>query len=253
MKNIVLLCLALLSFAPPALGETKPKYGPAGMPRAQPLGASHDYFQSAKNPAPDFWAMIGYYVPQMNPYSCSAAAVAMTLNAAKFGQPKTSDDKVILQAELLDKVKSDHWKARLSEPGHQGKHGVELDRLGRVVKAAFHAYGFPRASVKVVHVDRADAAAKKELLRVLTQNESSKKDFVIANFNQQVFTDDADAGHVAPIGAFDAKAGRVLVFDPDRDYYEPYWISVDTLLAGMATLDKGAGAHRGYVVIETGE
>jgi hypothetical protein len=39
----------------------------------------------------------------------------------------------------------------------------------------------------------------------------------------------------------------VLILDPDRQWYEPYWISVDTLLAGMATKDSGGTAYRGLV------
>lgn len=230
--------------------ESKPKYGPKEAPRAQPLVFSPSYFQSKKHPAPDFWSLIGFYVPQMNEFSCSAASVAMVLNAARAKLPKTSEDAVITQPALLEKVAVEQWKQRLSAEGAGGEHGTSLPRLGKITEAAFKAYGFPNVTVKVVHVENTSAETKRELVKALVQNEKSSKDFIIANFNQQAYTDDADAGHIAPVGAYDAEKDRVLVLDPDREYYEPYWISTETFLAGMATKDKGSSLNRGYLVIQ---
>lgn len=155
------------------------------------------------------------------------------------------------QKDLLEKVNVEHWKALLSPEGHEGHHGTTLEGLGRITEAALKAYGFPSASVHVVHAETSPAS-KKALIAALKENEKSARNFIIANFNQQSFTDDADAGHIAPLAAFDSGKNRVLVLDPDRDYYEPYWVSVDTLLAGMATKDKGANANRGYLMIDLG-
>jgi hypothetical protein len=55
---------------------------------------------------------------------------------------------------------------------------------------------------------------------------------------------------VAPIAAYDQKNSRVLVLDPDREWYEPYWVSEDSLLTGMATEDTTAHAFRGYIKIQ---
>lgn len=227
--------------------DTKPKYGPSGAPRAVPLAQSNQYFRTAI--ATDFWSLIGFYVPQFNPYSCSAASLSMVLNAARVGLPKTADDTVVTQKALLEKVTVEQWAARLSEPGVDGAHGTGLDRLSRIAEAAFKEYGFDHVAVKAIHLTDASAKTKKELIEVLEANEKSPKDFIIGHFNQQAFTDDADAGHIAPVGAYDAKNQKVLILDPDREYYEPYWISVDTFLAGMATRDKASDGQRGYLVI----
>lgn len=229
--------------------DVKPKYGPKGAPRATTLVYSSEYFRS--HPAPGFWALIGYYVPQTNGANCSAAAAAMILNAARAKLPKTADDKLILQSELVEKVNVEHWKERVSNDGYQGEHGTSLDLFGRLIEASFKAYGFDKVSVRIVHAENTPGA-KKDLVAALKQNEKSSNSFIVANFNQQAFTDDADVGHFAPVGAFDAAHSRVLVLDPDREYYEPYWVSVDTFLAGMATKDKGANKNRGYVVVNLG-
>lgn len=248
-----ILALAAFASAVTLGAETKPKYGPAASPKATPIGLSPGYFQLQKHPAPDYWALTGYYVPQFNGYACSVGAVTMAVNAARVRMAKTADDKVVTQPDIIEKVKAEHWKERVTEVGYQGVHGVELDALGKITEAAFREYGFPKAKAKVVHVNDTSAATKKALVDALVRNEKSDRDFILANFNQQAFTDDADVGHIAPIGAYDAALGRVLIMDPDRDYYEPYWVSVDAFLAGMATKDKSVNAFRGYVIVDKGE
>lgn len=247
----LLTCLLILSFSSVSIAA-RPKYGPAGNPRATSLPSSREYFQSPKHPAPDFWALIGYYVPQFNGYSCSAASVSMVINAAQAGKPKTADDKVISQQELLDKVTTEHWKERLSPKGFHGEYGTSLDQLRSIVESAFKTYGFKKVTVRAVHVENTSSDVKRELVKILRQNEKSNGDFVIANFDQRIFTDDAEVGHIAPVGAFDEEKERVLILDPDREYYEPYWVSLDTFLSGMATKDSQSKLNRGYLVVTLG-
>ena len=37
--------------------------------------------------------------------------------------------------------------------------------------------------------------------------------------------------------------------EPDREWYEPYWVSDERLLQAMATIDGETGKSRGYVRI----
>ena len=129
-----------------------------------------------------------------------------------------------------------------------------MDQLGVEVEKSFKAYGFNEAKVEVIHVDDLSPVTRDKVHNVLVENEKTAKDFIIANFIQGVYTGDADAGHIAPIAAFDTKTKRVLVLDPDRDWYEPYWVSEETFLKGMNTQDKNAGAkYRGLVWVHTGK
>lgn len=242
-------------FLLPLLGlaeERKAKYGPRVAPLATPLALSHEFFQDPKNRAPDFWSLVSYYVPQFNGAACSVASVAMILNAGQVERirAQTSEDKILSQEQLLDQVKVENWRERMSALGFKGSHGISLDRLGKVLQAAASMYGFPNAKVSVIHVNSKDRDSKLRLVKDLKANEASANDFIIANFNQKVFTDDAEVGHFAPVGAFDEEKDRVLIFDPDREYYEPYWVSVDTFLAGMATKDHAGVENRGYLWIQ---
>ena len=84
----------------------------------------------------------------------------------------------------------------------------------------------------------------------MIENEKSPNDFIVANFNQKVFTVDTDAGHIAPVGAYDAEKRRVLILDPDREWYEPYWVSEERFIEGMNTKDSENNQFRGYLVIQ---
>lgn len=247
-----ILVISFLVFNSAAWADpVKPKYGPEGKPYATPLSQSRDYFQSPKHPAPDFWALIGYYVPQFNDAACSVASVSMVLNAARTAMKKTADDKLVLQTDLLDKVDIQNWKDRIGESGYGSRkiHGVNLDALREVTEAAFRANGFTHAKAEAVHVKDVTRATLSRVEKILIQNEKSTRDFVLANFTQKAFTDDSDAGHIAPVGAYDAARKRVLILDPDRQWYEPYWVTLKRFVEGMNTKDSESGEFRGFVVV----
>jgi hypothetical protein len=75
---------------------------------------------------------------------------------------------------------------------------------------------------------------KKKLHEALVQNEKSADDYIVALFIQGRYTGDPEGnhgGHFAPVGAYDGK--RVLILDPDREWYEPYWVSEEVFFEGM--------------------
>ncbi len=225
-----------------------PKYGPQGAPRAVPLSQAPEYFRSGAA-APDYWAMAGFYVPQFNGAACSVASVTMALNAARASLSKTSEDKVILQEALLKQMGGE-WKKRVAPTlGLSGVRGVTLDLLAEFAQAAFRRNGFPEAQAVAVRLDPKFRTSLAQLQKDLEENEKSVTDFILANFDQKVFTDDSTAGHISPIAAYDSKLRRVLVMDPDREWYEPYWVSDQTLLEGMGTTDPESQKLRGYVRI----
>ncbi|MDD5629629.1 MAG: hypothetical protein PHU21_11230, partial [Elusimicrobia bacterium] len=105
----------LLACAP--LQAANPKYGPAGKPLAAPLARDHAYLLQPGRPAPDFWRLNSFYVPQSDAYSCGAASVSMALNALlNADRPRSDQERNITQEEPLDHVKGD-WQALPSPPG----------------------------------------------------------------------------------------------------------------------------------------
>ncbi|MFL5812201.1 MAG: phytochelatin synthase family protein [Bdellovibrionia bacterium] len=246
MKSLSLMAFALIlsvhTASPANAAESKPKYGPM----ANVLSQSHDYFKSA--PAPDFWALIPYYAAQMDESACSVASVTMITNGARVGKKLTADDELVTQQAIAEKVLHKAWHKGMMKKAMG--YSTNLDELGEIAREAFEKYGIHVKSVEVVHADAIDEKTKAKLHEALVENEKSAHDFILLNFNQKVFTGDAEVGHISPIGAYDEKNHKVLVMDPDRKWYEPYWVSEETLLMGMATKDSSTQRNRGFVWIK---
>lgn len=218
-----------------------PKYGPAAIR----LHDDNAYVRA--QPAPDFWALMPYYLPQLTDSSCSVASVAMLVNALRADAPLTASDRLATHTQLLERTAHADWTRAVANGGD----GVGLKQLGPLIRQALAAYSIDVVSVDVLHA--ADAASTAELLTrvraLLIENEASDRDFIVVNYLQSVLTGDPDGavGHIAPIAAYDAANRRVLVMDPDRDWYDPYWVSDEALVAAMATTDSTSGRSRGLI------
>jgi hypothetical protein len=215
-----------------ALAE--PKYGP------EAVRLHDDRAYVRRHAAPDFWTLMPYYLPQLTDSSCSAASVAMLMNALRSELPLSADEPLVTEPGLLKRAANDAWTKAVAESGD----GVSLDQLGGLIERSLAAYGLGAHEVEVVHVESASDAMLARLREVLARNETSAADFVVVNFIQSVLTGDPEGnvGHIAPIAAYDAERRRVLIFDPDRRWYEPYWVADRTLLEAMATPDAQAPA-----------
>lgn len=236
----------LLAAMPSARGEDiappRPKYGP----QAVRLFDARAYIRGHETP--DFWALMPYYVSQQNDESCSVACVVMLVNALRAERQLANDEELATQPELLQKTGSRQWAKNVAPGGA----GVSLDELGTLTRLAIPLYGV-RADVEVVHVDAAAPQATARLRTVLVENEKSGRDLIVANFLQSTLTSDpaGAVGHMAPVAAYDTQADRVLIFDPDRRWYEPYWVALPTLLAAMGTSDQTSGKTRGYIWVRS--
>jgi hypothetical protein len=238
------IALALLLGTLPKTGHpanAKPKYGPEALTLSSAAG--HSYFRD--HAAPDFWVLMPYYAAQIDESACSVASVQMLVNAARAAFPLDSEEELATQPKLTERVKHKAWHQGV--PGALAGRGVTLDELGEIAREALEAYGVKVASVEVTHADDTSPVTRKKLHEALVENERSDRDFILINFNQGSYTGDTTVGHIAPLGAYDEKNGRALVLDPDRKWYEPYWVSEKTLLAGMATRDRQTGKNRGWV------
>jgi hypothetical protein len=237
LRRKILPLFLFISTSLHAADAPKPKYGP----QAEVLSHDHSYLE--KNAAPDFWALMPFYVSQQDGSSCSVATLSAIVNGARSDRKLTADDELVTQSSLTKKVRNTAWHKLV------GGYGVTLDQLGAITREALEAYGVKVTSVEVVHAENTPEA-KAKLHEALVENEKSNHDFILLNFNQKLYTGDAEVGHVAALGAYDAAKKRALVLDPDREWYEPYWVSEDVLNDGMATLDKSAGKNRGYVWVK---
>ncbi|MCM0605724.1 MAG: hypothetical protein KA715_13550 [Xanthomonadaceae bacterium] len=230
------LLIIAFTLAPQAF--SKSKYAP------ETLRAIDDHKYLQKNHAPDFWAMIFHYVPQ-GENMCQTASMAAIFNALKNKQDLDSETKNITQADIVAKVNDPEWIQAMKD--HKC---FSMDRFSEVLKKALNIYFPDQYQVKVIHVDSLEKGAINGYLSDFTENEKTDQDFIIANFDQAVFTGESEpAGHISPIAAYDKTSQKVLVLDVDREWYTPYWVSTETFFKGMNTQDKGVSKARGYIVV----
>jgi hypothetical protein len=241
-KAVVLFSIVAASCAF-AQDAPLPKFGP----EAVPILEDATYLREA--PAPDYWMLSAFYVPQTTTSDCSAAAIVMAVNALK-GLPPNADQEIVTEDTLLASVGNEAWVAQVSEDGS----GVTFEETETYIEASLAAFDLASATVEAVSPEAADAPALEALRAALVENEASPDNVMLIYFNQGVITGDWDGPHISPISAYDAERDRVLVMDVDRDWYVPYWTSTETLLAALVkpiSEEHGvlAGGRGGYILV----
>lgn len=206
----------------PADVTTKPKFGPD----AVPFYRAPDFLRM--HPAPDYWALSGFYVPQQTSSACSLAAIVTVLNAFR-GLPGDAAEPIITQAALLEQTADETWRTKVVEDGD----GITFDDLPAYLDKSLKAYGVTGYTIDVIRPEADSVAELAKLERLLAANEASADDFLLVYFNQGVLTGGWDGPHVSPIGAYDESSARVLILDVDREWYVPYWSSTGKLLQAM--------------------
>ncbi|MGB6535487.1 MAG: phytochelatin synthase family protein [Xanthobacteraceae bacterium] len=234
----VVLTIALLWTPVAGADQAKPRFGPSALPIEQSSG----YLRT--HPAPDFWAMMPFYLPQDTDSACSVASIAMLLNALR-GVPPRADVDLVAEGALRKVLGDARWSTETAQNGT----GVTFAELLRVVALGLQKYGLHGYEIETFKPSDASHQNLARLRHLLAANERSSKDIALVYFDQGVLTGDWDGPHISPIGAYDSGSGRVLIMDVDRRYYVPYWSPVRKLLQSML---KPAPGRFGPLAGETG-
>jgi hypothetical protein len=238
MSVVIALLATLFGTSRAGADDAKPRFGPNAVPIEQATG----YLRSHR--APDYWAISPFYIAQDTDSACSAASIAILLNALRDVPPRADVD-LVTQTGLRARLGDAHWTAETAQDGS----GVTFADFVKVVTESLHAYGFANDEIQVFKPADASHESLVRLQHLLGANEHSGKDIALLYFNQGVLTGDWDGPHVSPIGAYDAHRGRVLVMDVDRRFYVPYWSPIQKVLESML---KPAPASFGPLAGETG-
>jgi hypothetical protein len=155
-----------------------------------------------------------------------------------------STSNLLSEQGMLEAMDDAPWTAAVAENGP----GIRLADLSRIAPLALTQLASGGTAQAYVMED--ESTDSLELLRRnLAANERADSDFIIANFDQGVFTADESVGHFSPIGAYDAATHRVLILDVDRQYVDPYWVPDTLLLHAMAKIDAHNPYHRGFLYL----
>lgn len=198
-----------------------------------------------------------FHVKQFHASSCSVASVVSCINAIRSVQ--NGNTAPIGQADILDRVSTGHWKARMSDGGYRGRRGLPLPLLGQVVKDSIAAYGLRVRQVEVVQTPKEvprHSPIRTHLRKRLREFDRQGKGLMITHFDQGSLVPTLNIPHISPVGAYDAAADRVTLLDVDPEQEMPYAVDFDTFYQGLScdyhrvfeAFGYGSG---GYVYIET--
>ena len=177
-----------------------------------------------------------YHVKQFHESSCSVASVACVVNTLLEIQGKQPATPVT-QHQLLDRVKTAHWKERMSDGGYKGKRGLPIDVLGDVVKQSLKVYNINYSAVEIVWADlkkRGVQELKQALRDRLHQFETDGSCLIIAHFDQGSFLPEFHIPHISPVGGYDRQTDIVTMLDVDPGVHHPYQISFDVFFKGIS-------------------
>lgn len=213
----------------------------------------------------DFYQLINFYQPQINPLYCSAASSVIILNAIntpnnkapsqknlEVARPKSLGGEVIefksfsqtsFFNEKTDKIKKreiiDFKKPKSVQNGKEiYDPGLSLKEMTRILQEVYDL------NVTLTYVN--DKASISKFRSVLKKVLNENKKFLVVNFDGKKLGL-GTRGHISPIAAFDEESDSVLVLDVALHKNSWYFVSVEDLFRAMNT--KDGDNFRGYLVI----
>ena len=176
------------------------------------------------------------HVKQFHESSCSVASVVTCVNAIRRWRGDVS--RPIGQREILDRVTTGHWKQRMQPGGYQGRRGLPLPLLARVVEDSLAAYGLTHLGVSCVHTPRETpprSPLRTTLRRRLVEFDRVGNGLLIAHFDQGTLAPTLNIPHISPVGGFESGTDRVTLLDVDPDERHPYQVGFDAFFEAIST------------------
>ena len=210
-----------------------------------PLSRDHAYIQ--QNPAPAYWALAPYLLHQHTDCSCSLATATMLLNGARAIEGHARIGQFISERGLLERMVDPEWEKGITPPDGGG---ASLAELRNKLECAVALYALSGWSVEHCIVEADDAATGEAFRAHLIAMEQTGDRLLAGNYHlATTYGDNWDIGHFSPIGAYDARADRVLLLDVWKADYEPSWVDRMRLLKAMVPISPVSGTPRGYLVL----
>ena len=181
-------------------------------------------------------ALFKHHVKQFHDAACSVATVVGMINTLK--DVSRADERPISQHDILEKVRTAHWKERMSDGGYEGRRGLPLPVLADVVKTSLDAYNINYRTVETIQAQKKAPQAKQirtSIWRRLHSFEQSGACLVIAHFDQGAYVRSLNIPHISPVGGFDADRAEVTILDVDPLQPKPYKINFNTFYKGIAS------------------
>lgn len=175
----------------------------------------------------DYGQLEPFLLPQRRRAFCGPATSAAVINAALHPSSQVTQFSIFSTA-------APNTKSELSV----SLSGLTLEELAELLRAN-------GLEVRTVHAEHSNVVA----FRTAAQSALSEPlTFVVVNYDRRALNQ-SGAGHISPIGAYDAATDRLLVMDVATYKYPYTWVPVHKLWAAMDTVDDDSARTRGYLLV----
>lgn len=210
----------------------------------------------------DFYQLINFYQPQINPLYCAAATGTIILNAFYYGNIPSQDDAEIIKPqeigggrmEFNEFLQKDFFNKKTNKIKDQkiidlvGKNdaneydpGVSLFDFSRILSEIYNlkteiSYAEKLAQIEVENF-------RNKVKEVLLDSDN----FIIVNFDGKILGKET-GGHISLLAAYDKMTDSVLIMDVALHKNLWYFVTINNLYKAMNS--KDGGNYRGYLTVK---
>ena len=213
----------------------------------------------------DFYQLVNFFEPQINPLYCSIATGTILLNALNYGnissqkdgemkKPQVVDNNIIefhlysqngFLNNKTDKIKKHevirYEATRIINDKEVYDPGLSMTDFSKILSKAYDL------KVNVTYAKKSDTQSIDIFRQTLKKYLIEDRRFIIVNFDGKILNL-ATRGHVSPIAAYDEESDSVLVLDVALHKNQWYWAPLEKLYAAMNTMDNEN--YRGYLLVK---
>lgn len=207
----------------------------------------------------DFYQLLNFYQPQINPVFCSVASSVIVLNALKYGNIASQKELEITKengAKIEYKLYSQNYflnaetnkiKAREIIEGKTKNEnngfdaGLTLDDLSKILSKTY------QLRVVTKHIDQNSEAEITKFRSELKSILADQENFIIANYDGTKLGQKIN-GHFSPIIAYENESDSLLVMDVALHKNQWFWIELPKFFEAMNT--KDGEKFRGYLTVK---
>ncbi|KAJ3205790.1 hypothetical protein HDU67_008634, partial [Dinochytrium kinnereticum] len=179
-----------------------------------------------------YYPLSMHYTTQSDPAFCGLTSLCMVLNSLEVdpfrrwkGCWRWFDEEMLECCWSIERVR---------------REGITLPEFGVLARCNGLEARIRRAD---------DGVCNKELfISDIKRVSKSTKEVMVVSFSRQSLLQ-TGTGHFSPIGGYDEKENKVLIFDVARFKYPAYWVSVDLLWESIHPIDEDTGKPRGYLLL----
>lgn len=210
----------------------------------------------------DFYQLINFFQPQINPLYCSAATGTIILNALYYGDiPSQKSGEVVRPKDLGGQIIQFHsysqagffnnetdfikqreiidFKSKVSGKDSYDP-GLTLAEFSKILSKV---YGL---KTEIIYAKKNDEKSLNKFRKNLKRVLSDDKNFIAANFNGKLIGNKT-GGHISPIAAYDEKTDSILILDVALHKNLWYFVPVKDFYAAMNS--KDGDNFRGYLIV----